>query len=59
MEEQTVEQNIKQQTIEQKIADLKNITKNDSDQAYSEAQFELAKIYFLDKKIVKPQSNIY
>lgn len=50
MEEQTVEQNIKQQTIEQKIADLKKITKNDGDQAYSEAQLELAKIYFLDKK---------
>ncbi|MCX8726539.1 tetratricopeptide repeat protein [Gilliamella sp. B2838] len=50
MAEQTVEQNIKQQTIEQKIADLKKITKNDGDQAYSEAQFELAKIYFLAKK---------
>lgn len=49
MEEQTVEQNIKQQTIEQKIADLKKITKNDGDQAYSEAQLELAKIYFLDQ----------
>ncbi|MCX8641646.1 MULTISPECIES: tetratricopeptide repeat protein [unclassified Gilliamella] len=50
MEEQTVEQNIKQQTIEQRIADLKKITKNDDDEAYSEAQLELAKIYFLDKK---------
>lgn len=50
MEEQAVEQNIKQQTIEQKIVDLKKITKNDGDQAYSEAQLELAKIYFLDKK---------
>ncbi|OCG16166.1 hypothetical protein A9G09_03535 [Gilliamella sp. wkB292] len=49
MEEQTVEQNIKQQTIEQKIVDLKKITKNDGDQAYSEAQLELAKIYFLDQ----------
>lgn len=50
MEEKIVEQNIKQQTIEQRIADLKKITKNDGDEAYSEAQFELAKIYFLDKK---------
>ncbi|MCX8649446.1 sel1 repeat family protein [Gilliamella sp. B2776] len=50
MEEQKFEQNIKQQTIEQKIADLKKITKNDGDEAYSEAQLELAKIYFLDKK---------
>lgn len=50
MEEQTVEQNIKQQTIEQKIADLKKITKNDGDEEFSKAQLELAKIYFLDKK---------
>lgn len=50
MAEQTVEQNIKQQTIEQRIADLKKITKNDGDEAYSEAQLELAKIYFLEKK---------
>lgn len=49
MEEQTVEQNIKQQTIEQKIADFKKITKNDGDEAFSKAQLELAKIYFLDQ----------
>ncbi|MCX8710995.1 sel1 repeat family protein [Gilliamella sp. B3464] len=49
MKEQTVEQNIKQQTIEQKIADFKKITKNDGDEAFSKAQLELAKIYFLDQ----------
>ena len=57
-----MEQQKTEAEIEQEIERLKKITRKDSDKEYAEAQFELFKIYYSDKKdchlAIKYLSNI-